>query len=62
MSAQVAASEEYPEMAALQSEFNELVGVRDPQKVQMACRVGRAERAYLAPRRDPSDFVHDGAS
>jgi hypothetical protein len=53
--------QEYPEMAALQREFNERVGVRDPQKVQMACRVGRAERAYVAPRRDPSDFVHDGA-
>ena len=53
--------QEYPEMAALQREFNELVGVRDPQKVQMALRVGRAERSYIAPRRDPSQFVIDGA-
>lgn len=51
--------QEYPEMATLQREFNELVGVQDPQKVQMAFRVGRAERAYVAPRRDPSDFVID---
>jgi hypothetical protein len=54
--------QEYPEMAALQREFNELVGVRDPQKVQMAARVGRADRAYVAPRRDPSDFVLDSAN
>ena len=53
--------QEYPEMAALQREFNELVGVRDPQKAQMALRVGRAEHSYVAPRRDPSQFVIDGA-
>jgi hypothetical protein len=53
--------QEYPEMAALQREFNELVGVRDPQKVQMAFRVGRAERAYVSPRRDRNDFVIDPA-
>jgi hypothetical protein len=53
--------QEYPEMAALQREFNDLVGVHDPQKVQMAFRVGRAERAYTAPRRDPGDFVVDRA-
>jgi hypothetical protein len=53
--------QEYPEMAALQRDFNELVGVSDPQKVQMAFRVGRAERAYAAPRRDPNDFVIDHA-
>jgi hypothetical protein len=52
--------QEYPEMAALQHEFDDLVGVRDPQKVQMAVRVGRAaKRAYVAPRRDPGDFVVD---
>jgi hypothetical protein len=53
--------QEYREMAALQHEFNDLVGVREPQKVQMAFRVGRAERAYTAPRRDPRDFVIDRA-
>jgi hypothetical protein len=51
--------QEYPEMTALQSEFDELVGVREPQKIQFAARVGRAERAYVAPRRDPADFVVD---
>jgi hypothetical protein len=48
---------EYPEMAPLQAELNELLGVRAPEKIQMAVRVGRARRAYRAPRRDPLDFV-----
>jgi hypothetical protein len=49
--------EEFPEMAELQAEFNDLVGVPEPEKVQMAIRVGRAERAYPAPRRDPRDVL-----
>ena len=49
--------QEYPEMTALQREFDELVGVREPQKIQMAVRVGRAKRAYAAPRRDPGNFI-----
>jgi Nitroreductase family len=49
--------QEYPEMAELQAEFNELLGVRDPEKIQMAIRVGRSGRAYAAPRRDPHDFL-----
>lgn len=52
--------QEFPEMAALQGRFNRLVGVEDPQKVQIMVRVGRAERAYVAPRRDPGDFIIDG--
>jgi hypothetical protein len=51
--------QEFPEMAALQREFDELVGAREPQKVQLMVRVGRAERAYVAPRRDPLDFIVD---
>lgn len=42
--------QEYPEMAELQAEFNEHLGVQEPEKIQMAVRVGRAERAYPAPR------------
>lgn len=49
--------QEYPEMAALQTEFNQLLEVREPAKIQMAVRIGRAERAYVAPRRDPGDFL-----
>lgn len=49
--------QEYPEMTKLQAEFNELLAVRAPEKVQMAVRVGRAKRAYVALRRDPQDFL-----
>ena len=52
--------QEFPEMTALQREFDELVAVREPQKIQMAVRVGRARQAYVAPRRDPGDFIVDG--
>ena len=53
--------QEYPEMTALQREFDDLVGVQEPQKIQKAVRVGRAaKRAYVAPRRDPGDFIVDG--
>jgi hypothetical protein len=40
-------------MAALQAEFHQLLEVREPAKIQMAVRIGRADRAYVAPRRDP---------
>jgi hypothetical protein len=49
--------QEYPEMADLQAEFNALLAVREPSKVQMAVRVGRAERAYKAQRREPRDYI-----
>jgi hypothetical protein len=51
------ALQEYPENAEIQAEFNELLGIREPAKIQMAVRVGRAERAYVARRRDPQDFL-----
>jgi hypothetical protein len=51
--------QEYPEMTALQREFDELLGVQDPEKIQIAVRVGRAKPAYVAPRRDPGDFLVD---
>jgi hypothetical protein len=51
--------QEFPEMSELQAEFNSLLGVREPEKVQMAVRVGRAKRAYRAWRRDPRDFLVD---
>ena len=49
--------QEYPENAEIQAEFNEVLGIREPAKIQMAVRVGRAERAYVARRRDPQDFL-----
>jgi hypothetical protein len=44
-------------MPALQAEFNNLLRIREPEKIQMAIRVGRAKHAYRAPRRDPHDFI-----
>ncbi|NUU22833.1 MAG: hypothetical protein HOV68_15185 [Streptomycetaceae bacterium] len=52
--------QEYPEMSGLQAEFNDLLGVHEPAKVQMAVRIGRADRAYTAPRRRPEDLVVTG--
>jgi hypothetical protein len=49
--------QEYPEMTELQREFNRRMGVRQPAKIQMAVRIGRAKRAYVAPRRRPTDFL-----
>lgn len=54
--------QEYPEVAALQREFDEMVGAQGPEKIQMAVRVGRAEAAYVAPRRDPQDFIVDATA
>lgn len=49
--------QEYPEMAELQARFNQLLGVQAPEKVQLAVRVGRTERAYVALRRDRQEFL-----
>ena len=54
--------QEFPEMTDLQAEFNRLLGVREPEKIQMAVRVGRAGRAYVALRRDPEDFITDSTT
>jgi hypothetical protein len=52
--------QEYPEMAELQARFNRLRGVLPPAKIQMAVRVGRAQRSYTAPRREPADIIQSG--
>jgi hypothetical protein len=49
--------QEYDEMALLQARFNDVVDVHPPAKIQMAVRVGRADRSYVAPRRDPAGFI-----
>jgi len=53
--------QEYPEMAELQAEFNQLLEVHAPEKVQLAVRVGRADRAYVALRRDRQEFLLNGS-
>jgi hypothetical protein len=54
--------QEYPEMAQLQAEFNRLLGVQGAEKIQMAVRIGRAQRAYVAPRRDAEELLIDRPS
>ena len=49
--------QECPEFTDLQAAFNDLLGVREPEKIQMAFRIGRADRAYIARRRNPSDLL-----
>jgi hypothetical protein len=49
--------QEYPEMTELQSAFNGRLGVRQPEKIQMAVRIGHADPAYVARRRQPGDFL-----
>jgi hypothetical protein len=53
--------QEYPEMAELQADFNHLLGVEAPEKVQLAVRIGRADRAYVALRRDRQEFLRDSS-
>lgn len=48
--------QEYPQMDELRSEFNTLMGVAAPAKVQMFVRVGRTKTPGLSPRR-PLDAI-----
>ena len=48
--------QEYSEMTELQTEFNRLVGIEGEEKIQMAARVGRADRPYYAYRRNIDSF------
>jgi hypothetical protein len=48
--------QEYPKMKEMQDEFNRLLGVKGDQKVQMAARIGRGERAYYPSRRSLPSF------
>jgi hypothetical protein len=46
--------QEYPQMDTLRDEFNKLMGVYEPSKIQMLVRVGRTRQPGLSPRRDLS--------
>jgi hypothetical protein len=48
--------QEYPEMKELQDEFNRSLGIKGDEKVQMATRVGRADRPYYSYRRNLPSF------
>jgi hypothetical protein len=49
--------QEFPEMAELYDEFHQLLGIQAPERVQMAVRIGRAKKAYVAYRRNADDFI-----
>jgi len=48
--------QEYPQMDELQSQFNALLRITPPAKVQMLVRVGRTGTSGLSPRR-PLDAI-----
>jgi hypothetical protein len=43
--------QEFPEMKATQAEFNALLGIKEPGKIQMMARLGRSPYQYYQPRR-----------
>ena len=49
--------QEYPEMKQIQSEFNTLLGVEEPSKIQMIVRIGRSDYRYKQYRRQVSSMV-----
>ena len=49
--------QEYLEMVSLQREFIELTDIREPEKVQMIVRIGRAEPGYKSWRKKPEDYL-----
>ncbi|NQV42374.1 MAG: hypothetical protein HQ506_08485 [Candidatus Marinimicrobia bacterium] len=49
--------QEYPEMTALRSQFNDLLGVQEPSKIQMGVRIGRGKKLYYSYRREPDGLL-----
>jgi hypothetical protein len=49
--------QEYPSMKKLYNEFNELMNVSEPAKIQMAVRIGRSDPHEYAYRRNPEDLI-----
>ena len=49
--------QEYPEMNALRERFDSMMGVREPEKIQMIVRVGRSKTPYYSYRRNVDDFL-----
>ncbi|OUR80038.1 hypothetical protein A9Q83_02390 [Alphaproteobacteria bacterium 46_93_T64] len=49
--------QEYPEMTELQKTFNQNVGVKNQQRVQMFFRIGYQDQAAPSPRRRLADIV-----
>lgn len=49
--------QEYPEMSALQKEFNSLLNMKEPEKIQMVVRIGRGKKPYVTYRRHLQDCI-----
>jgi hypothetical protein len=51
------AIQEYDEVASLRTKLDELMGIRQPQKIQMIVRIGHAVTPFYAFRRHADGFV-----
>ena len=49
--------QEYPEMKALRDRFNSMMGIVEPEKIQMIVRIGRSKVPYYSYRRKLNDFI-----
>jgi len=49
--------QEYPSMKKLYDEFNKMMNVNEPAKIQMAVRIGRSKPHEYAYRRNPNDLI-----
>jgi len=49
--------QEFPEMKATQAEFNPLLGVKEPGKIQMIARLGRSVYQYYRPQRPVTSML-----
>jgi len=49
--------QEFPEMAELQRQFNDLMGVAGEEKIQMAVRLGKGPTPYYSYRRNEESLV-----
>jgi hypothetical protein len=49
--------QEYPSMKKLYDEFNQMMNVEEPAKIQMAVRIGRSKPLEYSYRRTPNDLI-----
>jgi hypothetical protein len=49
--------QEYPSMKKLYDEFNQMMHVEEPAKIQMAVRIGRSKPFEYSYRRNPNDLI-----
>jgi hypothetical protein len=49
--------QEYPSMKKLYNEFNQMMRVQDPGKIQMAVRIGRSDALEYSYRRNANDLI-----